>query len=322
VNLKVSRYVPFVFICYLFGCTNEVTVDYKTGESDSGVQLFERGNVSTHLYERDMAISNSGNELVYSVSDIKQQRRCLVSLQKTDGQWGEKKILPFSGSHQDIEPFFFKSTLFFASNRPIDEGDSTSDYNLFMVAQNEFGQYTKPEYINASLNTEGDEFYPSLSTNGNLYFTATRADGIGREDIFIAISSDSGYSEPVALDTNINTRSYEFNAFISPAEDLLVFSSFGRKDGLGGGDLYYSKKDENGNWEPAQNLGDQINSNALDYCPFIDYNEGYFYFTSERADSLNEKIRTVEEIDRYFHQPLNGLGNIYRVRLSEMPWKK
>ena len=44
----------------------------------------------------------------------------------------------------------------------------------------------EPVPLNENINTSGDEFYPSLASNGNLYFTATKEEGIGREDIYTA----------------------------------------------------------------------------------------------------------------------------------------
>ena len=41
-----------------------------------------------------------------------------------------------------------------------------------------------------------------------------------------------------------------------------------------------SKKSADGSWLPARNLGPDINSEVLDYCPFVDVSRGIFFFTS------------------------------------------
>jgi hypothetical protein len=38
----------------------------------------------------------------------------------------------------------------------------------------------------------------------------------------------------------VNSKGYDFNAFIDPDENYIIFSSYKRPDDLGGGDLYYS----------------------------------------------------------------------------------
>jgi len=40
---------------------------------------------------------------------------------------------------------------------------------------------------------------------------------------------------------------------------------------------------ENGEWRPAVNLGKNINSAFLDYCPFVSRDKKYLFFTSNRV---------------------------------------
>jgi hypothetical protein len=179
----------------------------------------------------------------------------------------------------------------------------------------------EPSPLDTVINTLKDEFYPAVSKNGNLYFTATRENGIGREDIFLSRFGNGEYQLPTPLDSTINTAVFEFNAYVSPDENLLVFSSFGRDDGLGGGDLYYSVKDTSGNWIVAKNLGAVVNSDKLDYCPFVDIPHGNFYFTSDRTNELNIGPNTVSDYEKEALQVLNGMGNIYRVNIETLDLK-
>jgi WD40-like Beta Propeller Repeat len=87
--------------------------------------------------------------------------------------------------------------------------------------------------------------------------------------------------ESVALDTGVNSALYEFNAFVSPDEQFILFTAFGRKDDKGRGDIYVSTKNEKGNWLPAKNL-EVINSEKLDYCPIVSFDNKTLFFTSER----------------------------------------
>ena len=286
--------------------------------SPEKVEIFGEGFISTPLYERDIAIAPNGKELMFTLSDYKQSIRSLVVIQK-NGTWSSKEIATFSGTYHDIEPFYAPDgkRLFFASNRPIDAAQTRTDYNIW-VADKVNGEWSPPKPLNEQINTTGDEFYPSVSKNGNLYFTATRKDGIGREDIYVSEFKNGEYQTPKILSDAINTKTYEFNAYINPQEDLLIFSSYGREDGFGGGDLYYSKKDSEGNWSAAKNLGAKINSPKLDYCPFIDYKNGNFYFTSEKMLNDNPTFSKVSELEDYANRTQNGLGNIYRVSLGSL----
>lgn len=312
--------IRFLFVSILFmGCTNEKVISINLSYVPDQIELFGEGLISTDLYERDIAISSMGDEIIYTLGNHKQTIRSLIIIKKNEGEWREKQILPFSGRYQDIEPFFSVkgNRLFFASNRPMNSDSTRTDYNIW-VSEKRNDVWESPRPLDTLINTTKDEFYPSVSENGNLYYTATKENGVGREDIFVSRFTNGKYLKPIPLDTTINTSAYEFNAFISPNEDLLIFSSFGRKDGLGGGDLYFSKKDNTGNWVEAQNMGATINSDKLDYCPFIDFSNGNFYFTSDRSTLLDKKIMNVSELEGVAHTTLNGMGNIYRIGMEQL----
>lgn len=162
----------------LIGCQqqeNQIDVE----RSPDNIELFGEGFISTGLYERDMAISHDGNELIYTLGNYKQTIRCLVMIQRTKTGWGEKEVISFSGKYHDIEPFYSPdgNQLFFASTRPMDLNEERSDYNIWVSQRSDLG-WADPIALNSNINTENGEYYPSVSANGNLYFTATRDEGM------------------------------------------------------------------------------------------------------------------------------------------------
>ena len=317
--MKTHMLYLLVLIFFSYSCKTESNTMFYLELNPEQLEVFGQGYISTQLYERDIAISPEGDQLVYTLGDYKQTIRNLVSIKKKGEKWGDREILPFSGNYNDIEPFFAEdgSKLFFASNRPMDEDSTRTDYNIW-YAELVHGKWNNPRALDTLVNSRGDEFYPSVSSNGNLYFTSTRTEGIGREDIFLSTFSEGEYSAPMPLDSTVNTKAYEFNAFVSPDEELLIFSSYGRADGLGGGDLYYSKKDETDKWRKAKNLGEVINSDKLDYSPFIDIPRNNFYFTSDRAKTPDDRIKSVTELTNEANKVLNGMGNIYRINMDKL----
>ena len=287
--------------------------------SADGVTLFGEDIISTPLYERDLAISPQGNELIYPLGDYKQNKRCLVALHNEDGKWINPGILNISGTYQDIEPFYGNNgnRLYFASNRPIYNDSTRNDYNIWYSDRTN-GHWSTPVALDSMINTRSDEFFPSLSNKGNLFFTATRDKGMGREDIFMSEFVEGEFQPPEPLPAEINSASFEFNAYINPEENLIIFSSFGRSDGFGGGDLYISRKDLNGKWTKSKNLGEIINSDQLDYCPFVDWKSRTFYFTSERIPLDNKKLENIGKLKELANSTLNGFGNIYKIGLDEL----
>lgn len=322
-----TKYITILLLNFiLFNCQTKtkkkdkpVTNTVNITTTANQLTLFGEHVISTPLYERDLAISPEGNELIFTLGDYKQNKRCLVYLTKEEGVWTEPRILNISGKYQDIEPFYSNNgnRLYFASNRPIYNDTIRNDYNIWYSNRVNNG-WSNPVALDSIINTKTDEYYPSLSQNGNLYFTATKASGIGREDIFMSEFKDGKFQAPKPLPEAINTTAFEFNAYINPEENILIFSSFGRSDGLGGGDLYISRKDSLGQWTASKNLGKTVNSDKLDYCPFVDWKSNNFYFTSERKPLNNNKIDHVKTLKALSNSPLNGYGNIYKIGFNKL----
>lgn len=135
---------------------------------------------------------------------------------------------------------------------------------------------------------------------------------------------DGKYTKPVSLSSGVNTDKYEFNAFVAPDESFIIYTSYGREDDLGGGDLYISYKDENDNWTSAKNLGKEINSNRIDYCPFLDVKTNTLYFTSEKSTVKTSfsSQKSIEELKDALKRGPNGLGKLYKVTISTMLERK
>jgi len=283
--------------------------------------LLSEGILSTSLNERDFALSPDGNEIYYTVSIPRSIFQTIVFRKRQkDGRWSAPEVAPFAGHFSDLEPAFTAdgSTLYFASNRPL-EGTQPKDFDIWKVTRTKNGWGT-PEHLSNVINTEEDEFYPSITNTGNLYFTAAYKGGPGREDIYIARWRNNQFEKPEPLDSAVNTGYYEFNAFVTPDERYIFFTSYGRKDDSGGGDLYVSTKDSNNKWQQAKNLK-SINSGQLDYCPSVSPDGKIFFFTSERHSlprSFTDTRATYSVIKSLSDQTRNGTGNIYWINFETL----
>jgi WD40-like Beta Propeller Repeat len=152
--------------------------------------------------------------------------RAIIRVVYSDNGWGEPEVASFSGVHSDLEAAFSPdgSRIFFASDRPLNQKDTTRDYNIWMVERDETA-WGNAQPLPNEINSDENEYYPSVAANGNLYFTACYEDCKGIEDIYVSRKEGGEYLTPVSLDTNINSATYEFNAFIAPDESFLIFGS-------------------------------------------------------------------------------------------------
>ncbi|MBB3700295.1 OmpA family protein [Flammeovirga yaeyamensis] len=102
------------------------------------------------------------------------------------------------------------------------------------------------------------------------------------ENIYISTKTDYdmwGMAEP--LET-INTNYNEGSPFLSKDGKTLYFIRCMTPEGYGDCDIYYSKKNEDGTWDEAVNLGSKINSYAWDSHPSLSMTEDTLYFASDR----------------------------------------
>lgn len=266
-----------------------------------------------------MTMSDDGQLMMYSFHTNKYEKRVIVELRKQGDKWSEPVVASFSGKHKDIEPMFLPGggLLFFSSDRPIDQNDQPGDYNIWYVERLDNGEWNDPIPMGPKINTAKDEFYPSLTRDGSLYFTAARDDSKGTEDIYYSRFLNGKYLDPVSLDTAVNSKTYEFNAFVDPKDQYIIFTSYKRPDGFGGGDLYISFK-TNGKWQPAKNLGSAINSPALEYCPYVSPDGKTLYFTSNRGAKYSGMTTSVDQIKTIMDGPYNGFDNIFYVDFKEV----
>jgi hypothetical protein len=96
-----------------------------------------------------------------------------------------------------------------------------------------------------------------------------------------------GWSEPVNLGAPPNSAARDAGPFISRDGLRLYFGAMGRKDSLGGFDLYVSRRARiNAPWGAPQNLGPTLNTSANEQCPALSTDESQLYFYSDKPGGL------------------------------------
>jgi hypothetical protein len=271
---------------------------------------------------RDIAMSSDGDEIYFSAQSYVNEISLIIQVKKDNNIWSYPEIVSFSGKYFDIEPFLSSDglKLYFVSNRPLDGTDDIpKDFDIWYVQrENKNSDWSDPVNIGPPINSEENEFYPSISENKNFYFTCDARGTKGKDDIFLSRWEGDKYSAPVSLNDSINTEGYEFNAFIAPDESYIIFTGYQKEDGFGSGDLYIGYKMSDSTWTKAENLGAEINSDKMDYCPFVDVRTNTLYFTSKRSliNDSNMNFSTMREFLNEMKKYENGLSRIYKAILK------
>jgi outer membrane protein OmpA-like peptidoglycan-associated protein/tetratricopeptide (TPR) repeat protein len=145
-------------------------------------------------------------------------------------------------------------------------------------------RWSPPMNIGPPINTKYWETQPSFSSDGKtLYFISNRPGGYGDADIWQSTLNENGtWGSPVNLGSKINTAGREESPYIHPDTKTLYFSSNGRV-GMGGSDIYVSRKDEQGNWGEPTDLGYPINTFGNENSLLVSGSGNLAYFSSDRA---------------------------------------
>lgn len=255
-------------------------ISYPEPRPDSVPLVFLPGIVSTDSFDFNAAFSPDGRAF-YFTRKINGQSKIYVSHHNSEA-WTSPVPAPFTASgYAEADPVFSSDgKLYFISNRPKDASDTLADYDIWFVSPRPGGAWSAPEYMQA-VNSDSSEFYISFAQNGNLYFASSRAGGSGQEDIYVSRWINERYATPENLGPSINSEKSEYDPCISAGEDLIVFTSSGRPDTFGAGDLYRARLDGNKRWQPASNLGKKFNTETREFCAYFSPDSKYFFFSSQ-----------------------------------------
>ncbi|MCX6325283.1 MAG: OmpA family protein [Bacteroidia bacterium] len=157
------------------------------------------------------------------------------------------------------------------------------------VSVNKKGKWKTPESVPFVINSSGSETSFCFSPQGNeIYYVTDNGKGhIGGKDIyFIKKLNKRKWSKPRNAGPVINTVFDEESVRFSKTGDTLWFSSKGHNS-IGGFDIFYSVKNQAGEWDTAKNYGYPVNTpwDEIFYYP-SPVDDSAFYFVSNRSGGL------------------------------------
>jgi len=221
-------------------------LDPETGAATK-VNKFKSA-INTKFHEASPVFTKDGKTVYFTRNNYidgkkgkNESKVTLIKLYKAeigkDNKWTNITELPFnsnnySTAHPALSPD--EKTLYFASDMPGSLGES----DLYKVSINPNGGYGPPENLGNTINTEGKETYPYLTSENEIYFASNGHPGLGGLDVFVAnIDKDGKISNIQNVGADVNSPKDDF-AYIIDTKTRRGFFSSNKDGGQGSDDIY------------------------------------------------------------------------------------
>lgn len=284
INSEYSDYYPFV-------TSNESFIVYNTKRPEKNAEKLENGNYGNSIY-------------ISKVINGEYKKATPIGAPINAGNSG-MEVIGLSENGENILLYM---------------PEGLGKGNIFISKLDAKGIYSKPEKLDAKINSGGDEIAASISSDGNtLYFASNRKGGIGGTDIYICKKVGKKWSEPKNAGTEINTPYDEDFPNISPNGKILYFSSKGHTS-MGGYDIFKSNYNETTNtFSSSRNLGYPINTTDDDMNFRISNNGKYGYIASAKAGGLGDfdiyRV-TFNEVENDYSVVIGQFSTNYNVDIN------
>ena len=287
--------------------------------SDATPKVLAPGVLSTGDDESHASVFPDGHTLYFLKNTPSFDFYTIVYSELRGGKWSKPQVAPFSGRYSDCDIVFTADgrRAYFVSARPVD-GKPRDDGDIWTIEREAGGQWSEPRHV-TELSSPTDEWFPTLTADGTIYFGSDRPGGIGGTDIWRARFVNGKFQAPENLGAPVNTKGDEIEPFISADEQTLIVSARNRGDAVGAYDLYVAHRRGAG-WDTPRHPGPPINSPAWDFAPRLSPDGKIFIFTSNRgfgSQGLDRKL-TFDELERRLHGAGNGLRDIYYVNADSL----
>lgn len=195
--------------------------------------------------------------------------------------------LEFNSPSLDFAPFIKDNTLYFSSTRGgnknnTDEWTGEGYADIHSVQKTGTTKFSEPVLLDNTFNTPYHDAEFVLSKDGKTaYFTRCGSDEKNVNEychIYRSVKNiDDSWSKPERLKFFADTIN-EGMPFLTPDDKELYFVS-DSKDGYGGRDIYFAKKNVAGEFENPVNAGSKVNTQGDELFPVIT-EDNKLYFSS------------------------------------------
>jgi len=160
-------------------------------------------NLPINAHHGTITISADGREMYFSANDPAGQR--IYTARQQGADW--TNIRPFTHNRPNFtttNPTLSRDglRLFFASDMPGGYGG----FDIYVTERAAVGRnWGPPRNLGPAINTEGNELFPFIHDNGNLYFSSNAHGSMGGLDIFVAREVNGEWGFVQRLEEPINS---------------------------------------------------------------------------------------------------------------------
>jgi len=279
--------------------------------------LFAPGIISTDLHDDfSPAFTPDGTEVFFRC--VGGGEMVILHMRLRSGQWSYPEIAAFSGKYKDLGAFISHdgTRLFFSSDRPVSDNDTTGDLDIFAVDRSDNG-WGAPVSLFKEKDRSGDRFACSIDSAGTIYYHAKDSKGMGGYDLYRLRLNDSVYSQPELLGRQVNTKNDETSPCIARDGSFLVYFSNKGPTGQEDAGLYVAFLRKDGSWTQPANLSKHLGMTLPGKYPGLSPDGKYLFFVVPESKEANRRLGRRWDMDIFREAtPRYGGGNIYWVDVS------
>jgi len=150
--------------------------------------------------------------------------------------------------------------------------DGISEYSGAVIKIPDVINQEKTHEASATFSADGKTMIFARSNTGK------KKDPTKEVDLYESKMLNGRWTEPRRLENISEAYAWDSNPYLNASGDTLFFAS-NREGGYGGDDIYFATKDDYEEWSNVQNMGELVNTEAIEQFPY--FYKGTFYFSSD-----------------------------------------
>ena len=239
----IKRYYTWNNRCFLDLYSAEV------GQNEELVKPeYESKKINKKFHEGSLCFSPEGRTVYYTRNNMSrgkerrddegiQNMKIYISDIDEDGKWINEREFPLNSTNYSVGHPTMSADgkiLYFVMDKPGGKGGA----DIYKMTINDDGSFGAVENMGEQVNTEGQEMFPWITSEGLLFFASDGHIGLGGLDVFVMIpNKDGSFKKLMNVGKPVNSPNDDF-ALIMNSDNASGYVSSNRSTGEGSDDIY------------------------------------------------------------------------------------